>query len=211
MGKIRKGILGGFSGKVGNVVGAYWKGIAYMRSLSGSKPSSKSVKQMQQQIKFALMSQFLGRILGFVKLGFHDQAKGMTEADAAFKHNFADVIGGTYPAYELLYNKFLVSKGNLELPYSPSAVVDSQSLNVSWTDNSGIGKAQDTDQAMILVYNSAKGQAVYTLTAGARGDRQGTITLPTAWSGDSVDVWMAMNRVDTSLTSDSVYLGNFSI
>ena len=31
MGTIKKGILGGFSGKVGTVVGASWKGISYMR------------------------------------------------------------------------------------------------------------------------------------------------------------------------------------
>ena len=32
MGTIKQGILGGFSGKVGSVVGASWKGISYMRS-----------------------------------------------------------------------------------------------------------------------------------------------------------------------------------
>ena len=30
MGKISQGVLGGFSGKVGNVVGGTWKGIGYM-------------------------------------------------------------------------------------------------------------------------------------------------------------------------------------
>jgi hypothetical protein len=32
MGTIKQGILGGFSGKVGTVIGASWKGINYMRS-----------------------------------------------------------------------------------------------------------------------------------------------------------------------------------
>jgi len=32
MGSIRKGILGGFAGKVGTVVGISWKGGSYMRS-----------------------------------------------------------------------------------------------------------------------------------------------------------------------------------
>ena len=32
MGKIGKGILGGISGKVANVVGGNWKGIDYLRS-----------------------------------------------------------------------------------------------------------------------------------------------------------------------------------
>jgi len=211
MGKIKKGILGGFTGKVGTVVGAYWKGIAYMRSLAGSTRNPKSAKQTQHRLKFAMLSTFLSRILGFVNIGFRDQATSMTEMDAAFKTNFQNVFSGTYPDYELLYNKLLVSKGNLEMPYSPSAVIDSQMLNVSWTDNSGIGRAEDTDQAMLLVYNSAKGQAVYSLNAGNRSERLATLTLPSAWSGDSVDIWMAMHKADTTLTSDSVYLGNFSI
>ena len=32
MGKIKQGILGGFKGKVGTVIGSSWNGISYMRS-----------------------------------------------------------------------------------------------------------------------------------------------------------------------------------
>jgi len=34
MAKIEHGILGGFSGKVGTVIGGTWKGIDFMRSKS---------------------------------------------------------------------------------------------------------------------------------------------------------------------------------
>jgi hypothetical protein len=37
MASFQKGILGGFSGKVGTVVGGNWKGIDYMRSKGGNK------------------------------------------------------------------------------------------------------------------------------------------------------------------------------
>jgi hypothetical protein len=37
MGKIKQGILGGFSGTVATVVGATWKGIDYMCGLANSK------------------------------------------------------------------------------------------------------------------------------------------------------------------------------
>ena len=197
-----------FVGKVGNAVGMKGEnGIPSARIWV--KPSNpRTPKQMQQRTKMALMAQFCSRIGGFLRAGFNDSRHWFAKA---VKTNIHDVIGGTYPAYELLYNKFLVSNGLLELPYSPSAVIDSQSLNVSWTDNSGIGFATGSDDAMLLVYNSAKGQAVYRLDAGKREDRQGAITLPTAWSGDSVDVWMAMRSSDTTRTSESVYLGNFSI
>lgn len=35
MGTIKQGILGGFSGKVGTVVGSTWKSVHYMRALAG--------------------------------------------------------------------------------------------------------------------------------------------------------------------------------
>jgi len=41
MGTIKKGILGGFSGKVGTVIGGVWKGIEYMRSIPGQCFKSK--------------------------------------------------------------------------------------------------------------------------------------------------------------------------
>ena len=211
MGTIKKGILGGFSGKVGTVVGAFWKGIAYMRSLAGSVHNPKTTKQMQHRLKFAIVSEFLSRIQGFVKAGFSAKAVGMSEVNAAFKYNFDNAIGGVYPAYELLFNKFYVSVGSLDLPDNPSAAIDSQILSVSWNDNSGLGKAEATDEAMLLVYNSVKDQSVYSLAAGTRADRQASLTLPTSWSGDSVDVWLSMRNPDTGLVSNSVYLGNFSI
>ena len=34
MGTINQGILGGFSGKVGTVIGGSWKGITYMRGIA---------------------------------------------------------------------------------------------------------------------------------------------------------------------------------
>ena len=36
MGTIKQGILGGFSGKVGTVVGSTWKSVHYMRALAVS-------------------------------------------------------------------------------------------------------------------------------------------------------------------------------
>lgn len=38
MGTFSKGILGGFSGTVGTVIGGNWKGIQYMRSQPNNDP-----------------------------------------------------------------------------------------------------------------------------------------------------------------------------
>lgn len=200
-----------FSGQLGSTVGYAKYGENFERLLGQSKnpKNPKTEKQLRVRVKFKMLSQFANRISGFLKTGF--KSSTMPATSAFFKRNYDDAFGGNYPEFELLYNKLLVSTGSLELPYSPSAVIDSQICNVSWTDNSGIGFALGSDQAMILVYNSAKGQAIYTLEGGSRTDRQAALTLPTAWAGDSVDIWMAMNQPENNRKSNSVYLGNFSI
>ena len=52
MGKIKQGILGGFKGKVGTVIGASWNGIAYMRGLAQSVKNPKTAAQLQQRAYF---------------------------------------------------------------------------------------------------------------------------------------------------------------
>ncbi|HEY9362527.1 MAG TPA: DUF6266 family protein, partial [Chitinophagaceae bacterium] len=59
MATFEKGILGGFSGKVGTVIGGTWKGIDFMRSRANKRTFIPSQKQLDQQLKFAIMMRFL--------------------------------------------------------------------------------------------------------------------------------------------------------
>ena len=52
MGKIAQGILGGLSGKVGNVIGGSWKGIDYIRIKPSSVANPRTVGQVNQRTKF---------------------------------------------------------------------------------------------------------------------------------------------------------------
>ena len=49
MGKIKQGILGGFRGTVGTVVGSSWNGIAYMKGKPQSVKNPKTDAQLQQR------------------------------------------------------------------------------------------------------------------------------------------------------------------
>ena len=48
------GILGGFSGKVGTVVGSVRDGKPYMRAVGYKNPNKVSEKQLIQRARFAL-------------------------------------------------------------------------------------------------------------------------------------------------------------
>ena len=62
MGKIKQGILGGFKGKVGTVIGASWNGIAYMLGLAQSVKNPKTAAQLQQRAYFKDLQGLVGQL-----------------------------------------------------------------------------------------------------------------------------------------------------
>ena len=63
---IKRGILGGFSNKIGNVVGTSWKGIAVMRALPQSVHNPRTGLQTRQRQKFSIMSKLGSGLLDSV-------------------------------------------------------------------------------------------------------------------------------------------------
>ena len=211
MGKIKQGILGGFSGKVGPVIGTSWKGKAVMRAQALSYNDANSEAQQQQRAKFSLVSKFLAAINNFINVGFNGKANGMTAPNAALQRNINDAITGTWPNFQLDFENFLVSDGKIDLPYNPQAQNDSGTLTVTWTDNTGLGDALADDKVMTLIYNKSRNISITNIDAAERSDRNATITFPTSWTGDSVEVYMAMYREDGRLTSKSTHLGTYTV
>lgn len=97
MATFEKGILGGFSGKVGSVIGGSWKGIDYMRSKAPRRTFVPSQKQLEQQLKFALMMRFLQPMSGLLAISFHDFAIRKTGTNSAFAYNYKEAITGDFP------------------------------------------------------------------------------------------------------------------
>jgi hypothetical protein len=74
MGTIQKGILGGFSGKVGTVIGGTWKGIDFMRSKANKRTFVPSQKQLEQQLKFTLLMRFVQPLSALLEVSFNEFA-----------------------------------------------------------------------------------------------------------------------------------------
>ena len=60
MGKIKQGILGGFKGKVGTVIGSSWNGISYMKGLPQSQKDPKTAAQLSQRNYFREIQRLAG-------------------------------------------------------------------------------------------------------------------------------------------------------
>ena len=79
MGKIKQGILGGFRGTVGTVIGSSWNGVAYMKGKPQSVENPRSDAQVQQRTFFkevqALVTQLTDEQLASL---FPSVTRGMT-------------------------------------------------------------------------------------------------------------------------------------
>ena len=93
MGKIKQGILGGFKGKVGTVIGSSWNGIAYMRGLPQSTKDRKSAAQLAQRDFFREVQDLVGQ-LSYEQLVFlfPNSAKGMSRRNLLVKQLSADPL-----------------------------------------------------------------------------------------------------------------------
>ena len=211
MGTIKKGILGGFSGKVGTVVGGTWNTISYMRSLPQKVKNPRTLGQRSQRSKFALTLKLLQPMTAFLRTGWKLYAHKQSPFNAAMSYVLANAVTGNYPDYAIDASKVLVSRGALAPATNASAAVAGGNLTFSWDDNSGVGSAKQTDKTLVAILNQAKGEAI-TNTAGVeRTAGTQTAVLPAEWSGGSVEVYLGFISDDGKEVANSVYLGSIAI
>src|SRR5271154_3682255 len=103
MGTIKTGILGGFNGTVGTVVGSNWKGISTMRARPKGRKGSFTPSQLEQQARFALMIKFLQPLSDFMNLTYKKAAVKMSGFNKVFSQNVQNAISGVYPALTVNY------------------------------------------------------------------------------------------------------------
>lgn len=211
MGTIKQGILGGFSGKVGTVIGGSWKGIQYMRSLATNVKNPRTEKQMSQRSKFAITLEFLKPITPYVRVGFKNYANKQTAFNAGMSYNVANAISGDYPDFSFDFSKALVSRGSLTPAENGAVAVTTEKVTITWNDNSLIGNASATDLAMPLIINSDKGEAVFSTASAPRSAATTELNIPADWIGDNVHAYLAFASEDGKNISNSIYLGQDTI
>lgn len=132
MGKIKQGILGGFSGKVANVVGSSWKGIAVMKSLPLSVANPRTSAQILQRERFSNLVILAASILTSVVKPLWDRfAQKMSGFNDFVKSNFDNFIGETS---EIYFPGIAISKGKmLEAKTFSGTWSDATTLVLTWT------------------------------------------------------------------------------
>ncbi len=212
MSKIKQGILGGFSGKTGTVIGSSWKGIAVMRGIAPSVSNPRTAAQLEQRAKFATTIKFLRPLTPFLRIGFKNQAVGMTGFNAAMSYNIHNAITGTYPAYDIDFSKALVSQGNLPGALNPEVTSSTAGeVEYSWEDNSTDTNASPSDKVLLVVYNPVKKQVVTVVGGNTRIGGNQSVTLPDSFTGDEVQCYISFSDITQAVLSNSEFAGGIIV
>ncbi|HEY3370952.1 MAG TPA: DUF6266 family protein [Prolixibacteraceae bacterium] len=207
-----QGILGGFSGKVGTVIGGNWNGIDFMRGVPAHIANPRTAAQQDQRVRMGAMIQFLSPLKAFLRVGFKKQAIKMSAFNAATSYNLAHAIRGAYPDYEIDYSKVRLSQGNLPGALNPQvSSPESCQVEFSWEDNSLDNGALGNDRALLVVYCPQKGWIVTSLGDTNRAGGTQLISLPSIFTGEEVQCYIAFQNANQTMISDSGFAGGIVV
>ncbi len=220
MAKFKNGILGGFNGKVGNIVGSSWKGITYMRAKPGKSNKKASEKQIKQRAKFLFAANFMQALYPIIQVGFRKMEIHKSAKNAAMSELLNYTIEGEYPDYGVNFRNLKLSKGSLDIPQNCTVALQEGRVVFNWSMDSGSEDTEEVDKhllalskdKMILVTLANGYTPTYTLHKYVRLDLSGDLGLPNAPSGTEVHCYLACASSNENRTvSNTVYAGSVVI
>ncbi len=212
MATYEQGILGPFSGKVGTVVGANWRGKNVMRSRPKKSNRVPTEAQQLQREKFTTVTQFLSPLKALLNQYFGQAVTYRSRYNLATSYHLKEAIQQVDESFEIMYNKVMVSKGDLQGLVSPviTPLPDSQ-LKIEWQNNSGQGMATPDDSLLVVLYCPDLNLFETFEQVAIRKDDDVTLTLTPFFEGSEVHCWASFVNVPHKLAASSNYLGKVMI
>lgn len=200
MGIIKQGILGGFRGKVGSVVGGAWKGIATMRAMPLTVANPRTPSQVNNRDRnTAILALAQAVSISFIRTYWNRFAKTMSGFNMFMSVN-KNVYNPSTQVYD--WASVIVSNGTITPPVV-SAVSQPEHgyVDVEFSYPLSDNTRLSSDVVSIVVVNGVRltGHAVDNIsnTAGVW-----TVPVPVGTEiGDLLCVYVVSRRADGTLTS----------
>ena len=205
MGKLLQGILGGVSGKVGNVIGSSWKGIPVIKARPLSVANPRTALQVAQRGKMANCVSFSQQILTTIIKPLWDRfAQQQSGFNAFISRNialFESELPSPPSELKISVGKMAAAQG---LVITAAAGV--KEVEIEWDNDSGEGLKLDSDEAYLLVINSNNKEMVVSSADVVRSDQYVTVNFETQLqAGDVLHAYLAFRRADGTVVSDTAY------
>lgn len=206
MGIIKRGILGGFSGKVGNIVGTSWKGRAVIKAMPLSVANPKTTKQVNQRGAMTncvvAAKEFLGNAIPAICSPFAGDISGYNLFVKRTIKAFS--VTGNFDA-----EKFKISEGSLGKYLNGSVTYDVSDTEVVFdlSNREHSDYNVETDLVYIVLWNNTqkKGAMVSKTVATDFVSEKVKIDAGFAELGDDVSAVVCTKRLDNSRQSGIVH------
>ena len=205
MATFKQGILGGFSGKVGGVIGSSWKGIDTMRSQPSSVTNPRTNAQVANRSRFKSVSQLAAAMLTTIVKPLNDRfAQKMSGFNDFCQRNASafNSLGVFVPA------NLVLSRGKLS---APAELVQEASgfdeVVVRWTSvlSGSFDAATDKVYAVVI----GKDAEILGIHSGLDTRDGAGLTIPTPVGRSATNpgvLYMSFLRADGTQVSNSSYI-----
>lgn len=211
MGKIQTGILGGFQGKVGTVIGSTWRGEDIIKALPKKRADNPSELQKLQRIKFKAVSELLNPIRDTLSKYFSNDVGIKSRYNLATSYHLLNAVEVTDEVATILFSRVIISKGTLYSFQNPTVVPTGTEVTLNWEDNSLMGNAKAEDNVSVVFYSQELMMFFVYENVAKRSELTTSITLPQNLAGSAVEAYAFLYSDATKFSSNSVYLGNIAL
>lgn len=196
MGKIKQGILGGFSGSVGNIVGSSWKGIAVIKAKPLSVANPKTVAQTGNRTRFKSVTALASKGLSAV-------VKPLWDRDAQQMSGYNAFVQANKEAFTsaglLVPENVVISKGKeAKQVFSVDAIMPNQNdITLNWDASALEGEQLETDEVFVYIHSADEKHDMFVSKDDNRLVETVTYTLPQKFTtGKKVYAYLAFRSVD---------------
>ena len=203
---IKRGILGGISGKIANVVGGSWKGIAYIRSLPLSVANPDSAPQQAVRLGFTTAVECGRQLTGsfFPKFvnPFVERMSGFNAFVGSNSINMADWDSTDWSLIVMSFGKF-------DQPTINHASYDSMSGELSLEWSMPVGHIPAFKPAKSFANNVKKKlKSCSSIDLGVTPESgQATVNIGLGMQpGEELEVWLSFVAGDGKSVSTSVHI-----
>lgn len=211
MGKIKTGILGGFQGKVGTVIGSTWRGESIMRALPKTAAKAPTESQRIQRLKFKVVSEFLNPIRTTLSTYFGNDTGVKSKYNMATSYHITNAVEITEEGSQILYARVLVAKGTLFGFQNLTTTQSETVITLNWEDNTVFGNAKAEDTVNVVCYSEEVNTFYVFESIANRDGLSASVTLPQNFIGYNVEVYAFLYDTVSKTASNSLYLGNIAL
>ena len=210
MGKIKTGILGGFQGKVGTVIGSTWRGESIMRALPKTAAKAPTESQRIQRLKFKAVSEFLNPLRSTLSTYFGNDTGVKSKYNMATSYHITNAVEVTEQGTQILYPRVLVAKGTLFGFQNLTTTQSETVITLNWEDNTVFGNAKAEDTVNVVCYIEEVNTFYVFESIANRDGLTASVTLPQNFLGYNVEVYAFLYDKVSKTSSNSVYLGSIA-